>query len=76
MTKNARITEEFYPKGNLKSHMKYAAIIAIILSSSFGLYTWMNNPESQMVAVTVRAGSKAEMALPDGTSKCGYKPGI
>lgn len=48
-------------------YMKYAAIIAIILSSSFGLYTWMNNPESQMVAVTVRAGSKAEMALPDGT---------
>ena len=48
-------------------YMKYAAIIAIILSSSFGLYTWMNNPESQMVAVTVRAGSKAEMALLDGT---------
>ena len=42
-------------------YMKYAAIIAIILSSSFGLYTWMNNPESQMVAVTVRAGSTWNM---------------
>lgn len=42
-------------------HYRYHPIIL------FGLYTWMNNPESQMVAVTVRAGSKAEMALPDGT---------
>lgn len=32
----------------------------------FDPYTWMTVPESQMVAVTVRAG-KAEMALPDGT---------
>lgn len=48
-------------------YMKYAALIVLVLSSSFGLYTWINNPESQMVAVNVKAGSKAEMTLPDGT---------
>lgn len=50
-----------------KQYMKYAAIIAIILSSSLGLYTWLDNPESQMVTFAVKSGSKAEMTLPDGT---------
>ncbi|MFV0325667.1 MAG: FecR family protein [Bacteroides xylanisolvens] len=52
-----------------RQYMKYAAIVAIILSSSLGLYTWLSNPnpESEMIAIAVKSGSKAEMTLPDGT---------
>lgn len=49
-------------------YMKYAAIITVILSTSLGLYTWLDMPEdNQMVAVNVKKGSKADLMLPDGT---------
>lgn len=54
-------------KRRWRQYMKYAAIVAIILSSSLGIYTWLDNRESQMVAFGVKSGSKAEMTLPDGT---------
>lgn len=50
-----------------RQYMKYAAIIAIILFLPLGMYTWLNNPESQMMTFAVKSGSKAEVMLPDGS---------
>lgn len=69
--KDASYDEKANSKGTTTNHLEtpLAAIYEICCHYRyhpiilFGLYTWMNNPESQMVAVTVRAGSKAEMAL-------------
>lgn len=51
----------------LRRYMKYAACVAVVLSVSLSIYTWLGNPNNQRVAVAVKAGSKAEITLPDGT---------
>lgn len=52
----------------LRQYMKYAALLAVILSTTFGAYSWLSDSkDNQMVAVVVKPGSKADIMLPDGT---------
>jgi len=47
---------------------KYAAVIALLVTSSFGIYSLFDTPSSQqMITANVKPGSKSEIILPDGT---------
>ena len=47
---------------------KYAAVIALLVTSSLGVYSLLNTPETQqMITANVKSGSKSEIILPDGT---------
>ena len=47
---------------------KYAAVIALLVTSSLGVYSLLNTPETQqMITANVKPGSKSEIILPDGT---------
>ncbi|WP_307995404.1 FecR domain-containing protein [uncultured Bacteroides sp.] len=47
---------------------KYAAVIALLVTSSFGIYSLFETPDTQqMITANVRPGSKSEITLPDGT---------
>lgn len=47
---------------------KYAAIIALLVTSSFGIYSLFETPGAQqMLTAHVKPGSKSEIILPDGT---------
>ena len=47
---------------------KYAAVIALLVTSSLGVYSLLNTPEKQqMITANVKSGSKSEIILPDGT---------
>ena len=47
---------------------KYAAVIALLVTSSLGVYSLLNTPETQqMRTANVKSGSKSEIILPDGT---------
>ncbi len=47
---------------------KYAAAIALLITSSFGIYSLLNTPDmQQMITANVKSGSKSEIILPDGT---------
>ena len=47
---------------------KYAAVIALLVTSSLGVYSLLNTPETQqMITANVTSGSKSEIILPDGT---------
>ncbi len=47
---------------------KYAAAIALLVISSFGVYSLLNTPDmQQIITANVKPGSKSEIILPDGT---------
>lgn len=47
---------------------KYAAVIALLVTSSLGVYSLLNTPETQqMITANVKSDSKSEIILPDGT---------
>lgn len=47
---------------------KYAAVIALLVTSSFGVYSLLNTTDTQqMITANVKSGSKSEIILPDGT---------
>lgn len=47
---------------------KYAAVIALLVTSSLGVYSLLNTSETQqMITANVKSGSKSEIILPDGT---------
>lgn len=47
---------------------KYAAVIALLFTSSFGIYSLFETPDTQqIITANVKPGSKSEITLPDGT---------
>ena len=47
---------------------KYAAVIALLFTSSFGIYSLFETPDTQqIITADVKPGSKSEITLPDGT---------
>lgn len=49
-------------------YAKYAAVIALLVTSSFGIYSLFETPSAQqMLTAHVKPGSKSEIILPDGT---------
>lgn len=50
-------------------YAKYAAVITLLVTSSFGIYSLFETPSAQqMLTAHVEPGSKSEIILPDGTN--------